>query len=132
MLFNDQLAPSEAALINAVNTLKANPTPITDLVLDIVTTVEVPRHRERARLHIAGPGPTAGQTFELQQFNAASSTDPGDGQPIAPTRFTPPPSSRRRRQPLPTSLLPGCRAHDRRDLLGERSVMNGLAAWACT
>src|SRR5256885_1013543 len=35
MLFNDQLATSEAALINAVNTLKANPTAITDLVIDI-------------------------------------------------------------------------------------------------
>src|SRR5256885_5068076 len=37
---------------------------------------------------IAGPGPTAGQTFELQQFNGKHpSTNPVTGTPIAPTLF---------------------------------------------
>ena len=89
MLFNDQLATSEAALINAVNTLKANPTPITDLVIDI-------RYNGGGFLDIAselaymiaGAGPTAGRTFELQQFNGKHpSTNPVTGSPIAPTPF---------------------------------------------
>ena len=131
MLFNDQLAPSEAALINAVNTLKANPTPITDLVLDI-------RYNGGGFLDIAselaymiaGPGPTAGQTFELQQFNGKHpSTDPVTGSPITPTpfhtttQFSTPPG-----QPLPTLAIARvfvlttaatCSASE--------AVMNGLA-----
>src|SRR5205823_2416950 len=89
MLFNARLATSEAALISAVNTLKANPTPITDLVIDI-------RYNGGGFLDIAselaymiaGPGPTVGQTFELQQFNGKHpSTNPVTGTPIAPTLF---------------------------------------------
>src|SRR2546430_6713172 len=81
MLFNDQLATSEAALIDAVNTLKANPTPITDLVIDI-------RYNGGGFLHIAselaymiaGPGPTPRQTFALQQINGKHpSTNPVTG-----------------------------------------------------
>jgi len=132
MLFNDQLAPSEAALINAVNTLKANPTAITDLVIDI-------RYNGGGFLDIAselaymiaGPGPTAGQTFELQQFNGKHpSTNPVTGTPIAPTPFhtTTQGFSTTAGQALPTLDLPRvfvlttsatCSASE--------AVMNGLA-----
>jgi len=129
ILFNDQLATSEAALINAVNTLKA--AGITDLFLDI-------RYNGGGFLDIAselaymiaGPGPTAGQTFELQQFNGKHpSTDPVTGSPITPTpfhtttQFSTPPG-----QPLPTLALARvfvlttaatCSASE--------AVMNGLA-----
>ena len=87
MLFTDQLATAEGALVNAVNTLKA--AGITDLVLDI-------RYNGGGYLDIAselaymiaGPTPTAGQTFDLVHFNAQHpSTDPVTGQAIAPTPF---------------------------------------------
>ncbi len=62
MLFNDQLATSEAALIGAVNTLKAGG--ITDLILDIRYNgggfLDI---ASEAAYMIAGSGPTAGQTF---------------------------------------------------------------------
>ncbi|TLZ32787.1 MAG: peptidase [Gammaproteobacteria bacterium] len=132
MLFNDQLATSEAALISAVNTLKANPTPITDLVIDI-------RYNGGGFLDIAselaymiaGPGPTAGQTFELQQFNGKHpSTNPVTGTPITPTLFhtTTQGFSTTAGQALPTLDLPRvfvlttsatCSASE--------AVMNGLA-----
>jgi carboxyl-terminal processing protease len=87
MLFNDHLATAEAALINAVDTLRA--AHITDLVLDI-------RYNGGGYLDIAselaymiaGSVPTAGQTFELTTFNDKyPSTDPVTGQPITPTPF---------------------------------------------
>lgn len=87
MLFNDQLATSEAALIAAVNTLKADA--VTDLFLDI-------RYNGGGYLDIAselaymiaGPVPTAGQTFDLQQFNSKHpSTNPVLGTAITPTPF---------------------------------------------
>ena len=132
MLFNDQLATSELALIDAVNTLKANPTPITDLVIDI-------RYNGGGFLDIAselaymiaGPGPTAGQTFELQQFNGKHpSTNPVTGTPIGPTPFhtTTQGFSTTAGQALPTLNLPRvfvlttsatCSASE--------AVMNGLA-----
>ena len=132
MLFNDQLATSEAALIAAVNTLKANPVPITDLVIDI-------RYNGGGYLDIAselaymiaGPGPTAGQTFELQQFNGKHpSTNPVTGSPITPTPFhtTTQGFSTTAGQALPTLDLPRvfvlttaatCSASE--------AVMNGLA-----
>ena len=73
MLFNDQLATAEGALIDAVNTLKADN--VTDLVLDI-------RYNGGGYLDIAselaymiaGPVPTAGQTFDQQQFNSKHPT----------------------------------------------------------
>ncbi len=132
MLFNDQLGTSEAALISAVNTLKASPTPITDLVIDI-------RYNGGGYLDIAselaymiaGPGPTAGQTFELQQFNGKHpSTNPVTGSPITPTPFhtTTQGFSTTAGQALPTLSLPRvfvlttsatCSASE--------AVMNGLA-----
>jgi hypothetical protein len=87
MVFTDQLATSEKALITAVNTFKA--AGIADLFLDI-------RYNGGGYLDIAselaymiaGPGPTGGQTFELQQFNSKHpSTDPVLGTPITPTPF---------------------------------------------
>jgi hypothetical protein len=130
VLFNDQLATSEAALINAVNTLKG--AGITDLFVDI-------RYNGGGFLDIAselaymiaGPGPTAGQTFELQQFNGKHpSTDPVTGSPITPTPFhtTTQGFSTTAGQPLPTLNLTRvfvlttsatCSASE--------AVMNGLA-----
>jgi len=87
MLFNDHLATSEAALISAFTTLKNSN--VTDLVLDI-------RYNGGGYLDIAsevaymiaGPTPTAGKTFELEQFNSQHpSVDPVTGAPIAPTPF---------------------------------------------
>ena len=87
MLFTDQLATAEGALVTAVNTLKA--AGITDLVLDI-------RYNGGGYLDIAselaymiaGPAPTAGQTFDLVHFNSKHpSTDPVTNQPITPTPF---------------------------------------------
>src|SRR5205807_7187928 len=70
MLFNDQLATSEAALINAVNTLKANPTAITDLVIDIrYNGGGFPDSASELPNMIAGPGPPDRPTPELQQVN---------------------------------------------------------------
>src|SRR5207237_2650924 len=100
MLFNDQLATSEAALISAVNTLKAGG--ITDLILDIRYNgggfLDI---ASEAAYMIAGTGPTAGQTFELQQFNSTyPSTNPVTGNPITPTPFPPTPHG------VPTSFRP--------------------------
>src|SRR5256886_12910268 len=86
MLFNDQLATSEAALISAVNTLKANPTPITDLVIDI-------RYNGGGFLDIAselaymipGPGPTPRQTIALPPLNGQHPrTNHATGHPLTP------------------------------------------------
>lgn len=87
MLFTDQLATAEGALVNAVTTLQA--AGITDLVIDI-------RYNGGGFLDIAselaymvaGPGPTTGQTFELQTFNSKHpTTNPVTGDTIAPTPF---------------------------------------------
>lgn len=87
MLFNDHLATAEKALVDAVNTLKA--ANVTDLVLDI-------RYNGGGYLAIAselaymlaGPGPTAGQTFERTVFNDKHPTaDPITGQPLQPMPF---------------------------------------------
>jgi hypothetical protein len=87
LLFNNQLAQAETQLVSAINTLKS--AAVTDLVLDM-------RYNGGGYLDIAselaymiaGPQPTAGQTFELIQFNAKHpSTDPVTGAAIAPTEF---------------------------------------------
>jgi hypothetical protein len=87
MLFNDHLATSEKALFNAFTTLQA--AGVNDLVLDI-------RYNGGGYLDIAsevaymiaGPGPTAGMTFELTQFNSKHPTvDPVTMQTIAPVPF---------------------------------------------
>jgi carboxyl-terminal processing protease len=87
MLFNDHIATSEPALINAVAQLKA--ANVTDLVLDI-------RYNGGGYLDIAselaymvaGPTATSGKTFELLRFNDKHPTvDPVAQQAIAPTPF---------------------------------------------
>jgi hypothetical protein len=87
MLFTDQLATAEGALVNAITTLQS--AGITDLVIDI-------RYNGGGFLDIAselaymvaGPGRTAGQTFELQTFNSKHpGTNPVTGDAIAPTPF---------------------------------------------
>jgi len=87
MLFNDHLATAEAALVSAVNTLKA--ANVTDLVIDI-------RYNGGGFLDIAselaymvaGPGATAGRTFDSTQFNDKNpSTDPVTGAPLTPELF---------------------------------------------
>ena len=88
MLFNDHIATAEQALIDAVNQLKAGQG-IDDLVLDI-------RYNGGGFLAIAselaymiaGDVPTAGQTFELAQFNDKHpATNPVTGRPISPLPF---------------------------------------------
>jgi carboxyl-terminal processing protease len=87
LLFNNQLAQAETELVSAVNGLKSMG--VTDLVLDI-------RYNGGGYLDIAselaymiaGPAMTAGQTFELVQFNSKHpTTDPVTGNAITPTGF---------------------------------------------
>lgn len=87
LLFNNQLAQAETELVDAINALKS--AAVTDLVLDM-------RYNGGGYLDIAselaymiaGPQMTAGQTFELIQFNSKHpSTDPVTGSAIAPTPF---------------------------------------------
>lgn len=91
ILFNDHIATAEQALIDAVNKLKADAGPqvLSDLVLDI-------RYNGGGFLAIAselaymiaGDIPTAGQTFELTQFNDKHpATNPVTGQAISPIPF---------------------------------------------
>lgn len=87
MLFNDHLATSEGELVQAFSQLQT--AGVQDLVLDI-------RYNGGGYLDIAsevaymiaGPGHTAGQTFEMQQFNSKyPTTNPLTGSTIAPTGF---------------------------------------------
>ena len=87
MLFNDHLATAESELVAAFSQLQS--AGVQDLVLDI-------RYNGGGYLDIAsevaymiaGAGPTAGQTFEMQQFNSKyPSTNPLTGTAIAPTDF---------------------------------------------
>jgi C-terminal processing protease CtpA/Prc len=85
MTFNYHRAPAEEELFEAINALQG----VDDLVLDI-------RYNGGGFLDIAaqlaymiaGPGQTAGRTFELIQFNDKYPvTNPVTGQPIVPTPF---------------------------------------------
>lgn len=87
LLFNNQLAHAETELVSAITTLQS--AAVTDLILDM-------RYNGGGYLDIAselaymiaGPQMTAGQTFELIQFNSKHpSTDPVTGSAIAPTPF---------------------------------------------
>ena len=87
LLFNDQLATSEAALLRAFTTLQA--ANVTELVLDM-------RYNGGGYLDIAsevaymiaGSTATAGRTFELTRFNSKhTTTDPVTGQTITPIGF---------------------------------------------
>ncbi|HEY2809518.1 MAG TPA: S41 family peptidase [Steroidobacteraceae bacterium] len=87
ILFNSHIATSEQQLIDAITQLKN--AAVTDLVLDI-------RYNGGGYLDIAselaymvaGPGPTAGATFQQQTFNSKyPSTNPVTGSPLTPTPF---------------------------------------------
>jgi carboxyl-terminal processing protease len=87
MLFNDHLATAEGELVAAFTQLQS--AGVKDLVLDI-------RYNGGGYLDIAsevaymiaGPTPTAGQTFELTQFNSKHPTvDPVTGSTITPIGF---------------------------------------------
>ena len=87
MLFNDHVATAESELVAAFNQLKSSG--ISDLVLDI-------RYNGGGYLDIAsevaymiaGPAPTTGQTFELDQFNSKNpTTNPITQTALAPLGF---------------------------------------------
>ena len=87
MLFNDHIATAEALLISAISQLQG--VGVSDLVLDI-------RYNGGGYLDIAselaymiaGPGATAGQTFERTVFNDKyAATDPVTGRPLTPMLF---------------------------------------------
>ena len=87
LLFNDQIATSEKALVDAVTQLQS--AGVQDLVLDIRYNgggyLDI---ASEAAYMIAGPAATAGQTFELTQFNSQHPTvDPVTGAAIVPTGF---------------------------------------------
>lgn len=106
ILFNDHIAPSEAALVAAIDRLQG----VTDLILDIRYNgggfLDI---ASELAFMIAGPGRAAG-TFETLVFNDKNPTrNPITGQPLTPTPFHSttqdfgdlPPG-----QPLPTLNLP--------------------------
>ncbi len=84
MLFNDHVATAESELVAAFNQLKT--AGVSDLVLDI-------RYNGGGYLDIAsevaymiaGPGPTSGKTFELDQFNSKNPTT----NPVTKSALTP-------------------------------------------
>ena len=86
LLFNDHIATAEQGLINAITTLQA--AAVDDLILDIRYNgggfLDI---ASELAFMIAGPA-TAGQTFELLQFNDKHPTrDPVTGDLIAPIPF---------------------------------------------
>jgi hypothetical protein len=87
LLFNDHIATAEQELIAAINQLKS--ATVSDLVLDL-------RYNGGGYLDIAselaymiaGPQPTAGQTFDQQTFNSKyPTTNPVTGAALSPTPF---------------------------------------------
>ncbi len=88
MTFNYHRAPAEQELIDAINTLNAG-AGIDDLVLDLRYNgggfLDI---ASQLAYMIAGPGQTAGRTFESIQFNDKyPATNPVTGRPIEPTPF---------------------------------------------
>ena len=73
MLFNDHIATAEGELVAAFNQLKS--AGVHDLILDIRYNgggfLDI---ASEVAYMIAGPTPTAGQTFELDQFNSKNPT----------------------------------------------------------
>jgi carboxyl-terminal processing protease len=104
ILYNDQIATAESELISAINDLKSKG--VTDVVLDLRDNgggyLDI---ASELAYMIAGPSQTAGETFELQQFNNQyPTTNPVTDQPITPTLFhtTTQGFSTTAGQPLPT------------------------------
>ncbi|MHB8817175.1 MAG: S41 family peptidase, partial [Steroidobacteraceae bacterium] len=128
ILYNDQVATAESELINAINDLKSQG--VTDLVLDL-------RYDGGGLLELAsevgymiGGSQTAGQTFELEQFNNQyTSTNPVTGQPNTPTLFptTTQGFSTTAGQPLPTLNLMRVAVITGQDTCSaSESIMNAL------
>jgi carboxyl-terminal processing protease len=129
MLFNDQLAPAEAQLQAAFTALRA--AGVTDLVLDIRYNgggfLDI---ASETAYMIAGPGPTAGMTFELVQFNSKYPTfDPVTGARISPEGFLSATKglSAPAGQPLPSLNLPRVFVLTGPDTCSaSESIINGL------
>ncbi len=128
ILYNDQVAPAESELISAIDTFKAEG--ITDLVLDL-------RYDGGGLLDLAsevgymiGGSQTAGETFELEQFNNQyTTTNPVTGQPNTPTPFldTTQGFSVTAGEPLPTLDLPRVAVITGQDTCSaSESIINGL------
>jgi len=129
ILYNDQVATAESELISAIDDLKSKGA--TSLVLDL-------RYNGGGYLDlaselaymIAGPAQTAGETFEVQQFNNQHpTTNPVTGQAITPTPFhsTTQGFSVTAGQPLPTLDLTRVvviTGHD--TCSASESIINGL------
>ena len=128
ILYNDQVATAESELISAINDLKSKG--VTDLVLDL-------RYDGGGFLDLAselgymiGGNQTAGQTFEVEQFNSQyPTTNPVTGQPITPTPFltTTQGFSTTAGQPLPTLNLTRVAVITGHDTCSaSESIINGL------
>ena len=128
ILYNDQVATAESELISAVNDFKSKG--ITDLVLDL-------RYDGGGLLDLAselgymiGGSQTAGETFELEQFNNQyTTTNPVTGQPNTPTPFldTTQGFSTTAGEPLPTLDLPRVAVITGQDTCSaSESIINGL------
>jgi hypothetical protein len=86
LVFHDHIATSEAALIDAVNQLKA--AGVVDLILDIRYNGGGYLDIASALAYMIGGGMTVGQTFERLTFNDKwPTTNPVTNQPLAPTPF---------------------------------------------
>jgi hypothetical protein len=129
ILYNDQIATAESELISAINDLKSQG--VTDVVLDL-------RYDGGGYLDIAselaymiaGPSQTAGETFELQQFNNQyPTTNPVTDQPITPTLFhtTTQGFSTTAGEPLPTLNMTRVAVITGQDTCSaSESIINGL------
>jgi carboxyl-terminal processing protease len=129
ILYNNQLATAESQLISAIDDLKSKG--VTGLILDL-------RYNGGGYLDIAselaymiaGPSQTAGETFEVQQFNNQHpTTNPVTGQPITPTLFhsTSQGYSTPAGQPLPTLNLSSVVVITGQDTCSaSESIINGL------
>ncbi|HEV2441959.1 MAG TPA: S41 family peptidase [Steroidobacteraceae bacterium] len=128
ILYNEQVGSAESELIGAINDLKSKG--VTDLVLDL-------RYDGGGLLDLAsevgymiGGNQTAGQTFELEQFNNQyTSTNPVTGQPNTPTLFptTTQGFSTTAGQPLPTLNLMRVAVITGQDTCSaSESIMNAL------
>jgi carboxyl-terminal processing protease len=129
ILYNDQVATAESELISAINDLGSKG--VTDVVLDL-------RYNGGGYLDlaselaymIAGPSRTAGETFELQQFNNHyPTTNPVTDEPITPTLFhaTTQGFSTTAGQPLPTLNLTRVAVITGQDTCSaSESIINGL------
>jgi hypothetical protein len=111
LVFHDHIATSEAALINAINTLRAQN--IVDLILDIRYNGGGYLDIASALAYMIGGSMTAGQAFERLTFNDKHpNTNPVTGQPLTATPFhTTGRFGSSNGTPLPTLNLPQPRVY---------------------